>query len=65
MSAMSDLAFSGTLPTSGMFNALPLETSGLTPNTTSPALHALGTLTTGFSLATIVAALVTARRALS
>jgi putative spermidine/putrescine transport system permease protein len=53
--------FSRTLLTSGVFNTLPLEIYGMTTNITSPALYALGTLTTGFSLATIVAALVAAR----
>jgi putative spermidine/putrescine transport system permease protein len=53
--------FSRTLLASGVFNTLPLEIYGMTTNITSPALYALGTLTTGFSLATIVAALLTAR----
>jgi putative spermidine/putrescine transport system permease protein len=53
--------FSRTLLTSGVFNTLPLEIYGMTTNITSPALYALGTLTTAFSLVTIVAALVTAR----
>ena len=53
--------FSRTVLASGVFNTLPLEIYGMTTNITSPALYALGTLTTAFSLATIVAALVTAQ----
>ncbi len=59
--------FSRTLLTAGTFNTLPLEIYGMTTNITSPALYALGTLTTAFSLGVILvavgAALVIQRRA--
>jgi putative spermidine/putrescine transport system permease protein len=38
---------------SGQKNTLPLEIFGMTTNVTSPALYALGTLTTLFSIALI------------
>ncbi|MBD0302576.1 MAG: ABC transporter permease, partial [Tolypothrix sp. T3-bin4] len=38
-------------------NTLPLEIYGMTTNVTSPALYALGTLTTVFSFIVIVIAL--------
>ena len=40
----------------GSDNTLPLEIYGMTTNVTSPVLYALGTLTTGFSLLVILAA---------
>jgi putative spermidine/putrescine transport system permease protein len=40
---------------SGQKNTLPLEIFGMTTNVTSPALYALGTLTTLFSIAMIAA----------
>jgi putative spermidine/putrescine transport system permease protein len=46
--------FGRTLLTAGVFNTLPLEIYGMTTNITSPALYALGTLTTGVSSAAIV-----------
>jgi putative spermidine/putrescine transport system permease protein len=49
--------FSRSLLTAGVLNTLPLEIYGMTTNITSPALYALGTLTTAFSLAVIVTAL--------
>ena len=42
-------------------NTLPLELTGLTTTVTNPEIYALGTLTTGVSLAVIVAALLTIR----
>ncbi len=51
--------FARTLMTSGSFNTLPLEIYGMTTNVTTPVLYALGTVTTGFSLAIILLALVT------
>ncbi|MFZ3583526.1 ABC transporter permease [Loktanella sp. DJP18] len=45
--------FARTLLTAGSYNTLPLEIYGMTTNVTSPVLYALGTLTTGFSLAII------------
>ena len=46
--------FGRTLLTAGVYNSLPLEIYGMTTNITSPALYALGTLTTGVSSAAIV-----------
>jgi len=43
---------------SGQHNTLPLEVFGMTTNVTSPALYALGTLTTLFSFSMIVLAYV-------
>jgi putative spermidine/putrescine transport system permease protein len=43
---------------SGRTNTLPLEIYGMTTNVTSPALYALGTLTTVFSFVVIGVALV-------
>ena len=37
----------------GEFNSLPLEIFAMTTNVTSPALYALGTVTTAFSLLVI------------
>ena len=45
--------FTRTSLISGQRNTLPLEIFGMTTNVTSPALYALGTLTTLFSLAMI------------
>lgn len=50
--------FARTLMTAGSFNTLPLEVYGMTTNVTTPVLYALGTVTTGFSFATILIALV-------
>jgi putative spermidine/putrescine transport system permease protein len=50
--------FARSLMTAGTFNTLPLEVYGMTTNVTTPVLYALGTVTTGFSLAIIVLALV-------
>lgn len=44
---------------SGQNNTLPLEIFGMTTNVTSPALYALGTLTTLFSFAMIAIAFIT------
>lgn len=60
--------FARTLMTSGSFNTLPLEIYGMTTNVTTPVLYALGTVTTAFSFAVILAALlaitvIAARRA--
>ncbi|NJN21696.1 MAG: ABC transporter permease [Leptolyngbya sp. RL_3_1] len=41
---------------SGQYNTLPLEVFGMTTNVTSPALYALGTLTTLFSFSMIAIA---------
>lgn len=46
--------FARTLLTSGSYNTLPLEIFGMTTNVTTPVLFALGTLTTVFSLLTIL-----------
>jgi putative spermidine/putrescine transport system permease protein len=46
--------FGRSLLTAGVSNSLPLEIYGMTTNITSPALYALGTLTTGVSFAVIV-----------
>lgn len=51
--------FTRTSLVSGQNNTLPLEVFGMTTNVTSPALYALGTLTTLFSFSMIVIALVT------
>jgi putative spermidine/putrescine transport system permease protein len=53
--------FPRTLLTAGSDNTLPLEIYGMTTNVTSPMLYALGTVTTGLSLAAIGGALVTIR----
>jgi putative spermidine/putrescine transport system permease protein len=50
--------FTRTSLVSGQDNTLPLEIFGMTTNVTSPALYALGTLTTLFSFAMIAIALV-------
>ncbi|MCJ8142836.1 ABC transporter permease [Ancylobacter sp. A5.8] len=50
--------FARTLMTSGSFNTLPLEIYGMTTNVTTPVLYALGTVTTVFSMAIIVIALI-------
>lgn len=49
--------FTRTSLISGENNTLPLEIFGMTTNVTSPALYALGTLTTIFSFVLIVVAL--------
>jgi putative spermidine/putrescine transport system permease protein len=45
--------FSRSLLAVGTQNTLPLEIYGMTTNITSPALYALGTVTTAFSFAVI------------
>lgn len=50
--------FTRTSLVSGQDNTLPLEVFGMTTNVTSPALYALGTLTTLFSFTMIVIAFV-------
>lgn len=50
--------FTRTSLVSGQDNTLPLEIFGMTTNVTSPALYALGTLTTLFSLTMIAIAFV-------
>ncbi len=45
--------FARTLQTSGPTNTLPLEIWSMTTNVTSPALYALGTVTTAFSFLVI------------
>ncbi|WP_181708537.1 ABC transporter permease [Chthonobacter rhizosphaerae] len=50
--------FARTLMTSGSFNTLPLEIYGMTTNVTTPVLYALGTVTTAFSFAIILTALI-------
>ncbi|MEB3357105.1 MAG: ABC transporter permease [Synechococcales bacterium] len=50
--------FTRTSLVSGQYNTLPLEIFGMTTNVTSPALYALGTLTTLFSFGAIAIALV-------
>ncbi|MGM9488648.1 ABC transporter permease [Ideonella sp. YS5] len=45
----------------GDLNTLPLELQGLTTTVTTPAIYALGTVTTGVSLLVIVLALLAAR----
>jgi putative spermidine/putrescine transport system permease protein len=49
--------FPRTLLTSGAANTLPMEIWGMTTNVTSPALYALGTVTTLVSFAAIALAL--------
>jgi len=51
--------FTRTSLVSGQDNTLPLEIFGMTTNVTSPALYALGTLTTLFSFAMIAIAFTT------
>jgi putative spermidine/putrescine transport system permease protein len=51
--------FTRTSLISGQNNTLPLEVFGMTTNVTTPALYALGTLTTVFSLAMITVAITT------
>jgi len=48
--------FTRTSLVSGQDNTLPLEVFGMTTNVTSPALYALGTLTTLFSFTMITLA---------
>ncbi|HEY9735780.1 MAG TPA: ABC transporter permease subunit, partial [Trichocoleus sp.] len=50
--------FTRTSLISGQYNTLPLEIFGMTTNVTSPALYALGTLTTLFSFSMIAIAFV-------
>jgi putative spermidine/putrescine transport system permease protein len=50
--------FTRTSLISGQYNTLPLEIFGMTTNVTSPALYALGTLTTLFSFSMIVIAFI-------
>lgn len=50
--------FTRTSLVSGQDNTLPLEVFGMTTNVTSPALYALGTLTTLFSFALIAIAVI-------
>jgi putative spermidine/putrescine transport system permease protein len=45
--------FARTLMAAGVHNTLPLEIFGMTTNVTTPVLYALGTVTTGVSLAII------------
>jgi putative spermidine/putrescine transport system permease protein len=51
--------FTRTSLVSGQNNTLPLEVFGMTTNVTTPALYALGTLTTVFSFAMIAIAITT------
>ncbi len=51
--------FTRTSLVSGQNNTLPLEVFGMTTNVTSPALYALGTLTTLFSFTMIAIAFIT------
>jgi putative spermidine/putrescine transport system permease protein len=53
--------FARTLLTAGSDNTLPLEIFGMTTSVTTPVLYALGTLTTVFSFAVILACLVVVR----
>ncbi|NER84918.1 MAG: ABC transporter permease subunit, partial [Leptolyngbya sp. SIO1D8] len=53
--------FTRTSLVSGQHNTLPLEIFGMTTNVTSPALYALGTLTTLFSFSLIAIAYFTYR----
>jgi putative spermidine/putrescine transport system permease protein len=53
--------FTRTSLVSGQRNTLPLEIFGMTTNVTSPALYALGTLTTLFSASIILVAYFTYR----
>ncbi len=54
--------FTRTSLISGETNTLPLEIFGMTTNVTSPALYALGTLTTIFSFLLIGIALFTMQK---
>jgi len=54
--------FTRTSLVSGQYNTLPLEIFGMTTNVTSPALYALGTLTTLFSFTMIIIAYITVSR---
>ena len=54
--------FTRTSLVSGQHNTLPLEIFGMTTNVTSPALYALGTLTTLFSFTLIIIAYITVSR---
>ena len=54
--------FTRTSLVSGQYNTLPLEIFGMTTNVTSPALYALGTLTTLFSASLIAIAYTLYRR---
>ena len=47
--------FARTIMAAGSDNTLPLEIAAMTTNVTSPVLYALGSLTTAFSLAVVVA----------
>lgn len=49
--------FARSVMAAGVENTLPLEIYGMTTNVTTPVLYALGTLTTAFSLALILAVL--------
>ena len=51
--------FARTMMTAGTYNTLPLEIYAMTTNVTTPVLYALGTVTTAFSFAIILTALVT------
>ena len=53
--------FPRTLLTAGSDNTLPLEIYGMTTNVTTPMLYALGTVTTGISVALIAGALLMIR----
>lgn len=53
--------FTRTSLVSGQYNTLPLEIFGMTTNVTSPALYALGTLTTLFSFTMIIVSYFTFR----
>lgn len=55
--------FTRTSLVSGQYNTLPLEIFGMTTNVTSPALYAVGTLTTLFSFSLIAIAYMLYRRA--
>lgn len=54
--------FTRTSLVSGQYNTLPLEIFGMTTNVTSPALYAVGTLTTLFSFSMIAIAFFIYRR---
>ncbi|MEO1399784.1 MAG: ABC transporter permease [Cyanobacteria bacterium J06635_1] len=54
--------FTRTSLVSGQYNTLPLEIFGMTTNVTSPALYAVGTLTTLFSFSLIAIAYILYRR---
>lgn len=51
--------FARSMMTAGTYNTLPLEIYAMTTNVTTPVLYALGTVTTAFSFAVILTALVT------